>query len=49
MEDKEIVLLRNRMRVWEKRIKTLSDELLIYIIQCATYELNKRGEKLYDK
>ena len=37
--------LRNRMKTWDKRTKTLSDEMLMYIIQAATHELNIRQEK----
>lgn len=48
-DDKDMRNFRNRMRTWEKRITTLSDELLIYIIQCATYQLTMRSEKLYVK
>jgi len=44
-DDEEERNLRRRMRTWDKRVRTLKDEMLVYIIQAATYELNKRGEK----
>jgi len=45
MTEREERNFRSRMRTWEKRIGTLSDELLVFIIQCATNQLNIRREK----
>lgn len=44
-DDEGNVQFQRRLKTWEKRLAALSDEILVFIIQCATHQLNIRNEK----